>query len=135
MEHISESPITSMEELSKTPLWEAYLARNTYEKRERFFSSSFQDFQSAMKASGEHLRKTGDQVALGMYDGELAELAIPATLILHHGSYIDYLHPITNSRAATTLISNSSLEFAPYLPEILNALVPFIKTHTPRLSQ
>jgi len=135
MEHISEAPITNMEELSETPLWAAYLARNTDEKRKRFFSSSFQDFQSAMKTSGTHLRRTGDQVALGIYDDELAKLAIPATLILHHGSYIDYLHPITNSRAATTLISNSSLEFAPYLPEILNAVVPFVKTHTSNFSR
>ena len=135
MEHISESPITSIEELSETPLWDAYLARNTDEFRERFFNSNFDEFRSAMKASGNHLRDTGDQGALGVYDNELAQLKTPATLILHHGSYIDYLHPITNSRAATTLISNSSLEFAPYLPEIINVLVPFVKTHTPSLSQ
>ena len=135
MAHISESPITSMKELSETPLWEAYLARNTDEKKERFFSSNFDKFRSAMKISGQHLRATGDQVALGVYDDDLIELAIPATLILHHGSYIDYLHPITNTRAATTLISNSSMEFAPYLPEILDALVPFVKTHTPSLKR
>ena len=73
-----------------------------------------------MKTSGEHLKATGDQVALGMSDNELPKLEVPSTLIIHHGSYIDYLHPITNTRAATTLIPNSSFAFAPYLPEILD---------------
>ena len=70
-----------------------------------------------------------------MNDEELATLEIPATLILHHGSYIDYLHPITNTRAAITLIPNSSFAFAPYLSEILDELIPFIKMHTPSLTQ
>lgn len=135
MEHISDSPINSMEALSETPLWNAYLERNTSEKRERFFRQDISDFRAAMKTSGTHLRTTGDQTALGMSDTDLAALEIPATLILHHGSYIDYLHPITNARAALTLIPNSSLGFAPYLPEILEALVPFVKTHTPMLEQ
>jgi hypothetical protein len=88
-----------------------------------------------MKTSGTHLRSAGDQTALGMQDRNLAALTIPATLILHHGSYKDYLHPITNSRAATTLIPNSSLEFAPFLPEILEHLIPFVRSNTPALRQ
>ena len=135
MEHIVERPITTMEDLSETPLWEAYLARNTSEKGKRFFNADIADFRAAMKTSGQHIRKTGDQTALGMNDEELATLEIPATLILHHGSYIDYLHPITNTRAAITLIPNSSFAFAPYLPEILDELIPFIKMHTPSLTQ
>ena len=133
MSHINESPITSMKELSKTPLWEAYLARNSEEKRSLFFNSSIENYRSAMKTSGLHLRETGDQVALGIYDNELAKLRIPSTLILHHGSYIDYLHPITNTRAAVTLIENSSFEFAPYLLDILDKLIPFVKKHSPTL--
>jgi len=67
-----------------------------------------------------------------MKDEDLAALELPATLILHHNQYSDNLHPITNTRAATTLIKNSTFEFAPHLPEILAALVPFVKAHTPR---
>ena len=70
-----------------------------------------------------------------MDDKDLAALKIPATLIIHHGSYIDNLHPITNTRAATTLIPNSSFTFAPYLLDILDALLPFVKMHTPMLKQ
>jgi len=135
MEHISDSPITSMEMLSETPLWNAYLERNTPEKRQRFFNADIDVFRAAMKTSGAHLRSTGDQTALGIDDHDLAALEIPATLLLHHGSYIDYLHPITNSRAALTLIPNSTMQFAPYLPEILDALLPFVKAHTPVLEK
>lgn len=134
-EHESDSPILTMEALSETPLWNAYLERNTPAKRERFFNADIADFRAAMKTSAEHLRATGEQTALGMYDKDLAALEIPATLIIHHGSYIDTLHPITNTRAATTLIPNSSFTFAPYLPDILDALLPFVKMHTPLLKQ
>ena len=133
--HITASPLTSMDELGETPLWNAYLARNTPEKRERFYNANIEDFLAAMKTSGEHLQATRYQTALGMKDEDLAALAIPATLILHHGSYTDYLHPITNTRAATTLIPNSSFTVAPYLPEVLDALLPFVKHYTPRLKE
>ena len=131
--HVEEVPITSMEDLAGTDLWSAYLARNSSEKRDRFFSADINDFLAAMEASGSHLQETRYQTALGMDDNELAALDIPATLILHHDQYSDNLHPITNSRAATTLISNSSMTFAPHLPEILDALIPFVSKHTPRL--
>ena len=133
--HISVSPLTSMQELGETPLWSAYLARNTPEKRARFYDANIEDFLAAMKTSGEHLQSTRYQTALGMDDEDLAALEIPATLILHHGSYSDYLHPITNTRAATTLIPNSSFKVAPYLPEVLDAMLPFVKGHTPRLKE
>ena len=93
---------------------------------------SNEDFLAAMKTSGEHLQATRDQSALGMNDEDLAALEIPATLILHHGSYRDYLHPITNTRAATTLIPNSSFKVAPYLPDVLDALLPLVREHTPK---
>lgn len=131
--HISGAPITTMQALAQTELWSAYLARNTTEKRERFFNADIDDFLAAMKTSGEHLQETRYQTALGMKDEDLAALDVRATLILHHDQYSDNLHPVTNSRAATTLISNSSLEFAPHLPEILEAILPFVKKHTPEL--
>jgi len=134
MEHISDEPITTLEELAETPLWSAYLERNSKARRQRFFDQDINDFLKAMRTSGEHLKATGDQVALGMSDNELPKLEIPATLILHHGAYIDYLHPITNTRAAITLIPNSSFAFAPYLPEILDVLLPFVREHTPVLN-
>lgn len=128
--HETEEPITSMEELAKTPLWAAYLARNTPERRERFHNANIDDFLAAMKTSGDHLRATMHQTALGMKDEELAALKIPETLILHHTAYSDYLHPVTNTRAATTMIENSSFEFAPHLPEILAELLPFVREHS-----
>jgi pimeloyl-ACP methyl ester carboxylesterase len=132
-QHISGLPLTTMQDVAETELWSAYLARSTPEKRERFFNADIDDFLAAMKTSGEHLQATRYQTALGMQDEELAALNVPATLILHHDQYSDNLHPITNSRAATTLIANSSFKFAPHLPEILEAMLPFVKKHTPKL--
>ena len=133
--HISASPLTTMNAVAETPLWSAYLARNTVEKQERFFNADIADFLAAMKTSGEHLQATRYQTVLGMNDEEVAALKVPATLILHHTAYSDYLHPVTNTRAATTLIANSSFKFAPHLPEILKALLPFVKEHTPKLKK
>lgn len=133
LEHVGEEPITTMKALAKTPLWSAYLARNTADNQQRFFDANIDDFLAAMKTSAEHLQASWHQTALGMKDEELAALKVPATLILHHTAYIDYLHPVTNTRAATTLIPNSSFKFAPHLPDILEVLIPFVKRHTPRL--
>ena len=135
MKHVSEAPLRSMKALGEAPLWSAYLARNTAEKQQRFLNANIDDFLVAMKTSAAHLRSSWHQTALGMKDEELAELKIPATLILHHGSYTDYLHPLTNSRAATTLIPNSSFEIAPHLPEVLEALLPFVNSNTPKLKK
>ncbi|MFT7222057.1 MAG: pimeloyl-ACP methyl ester carboxylesterase [Candidatus Azotimanducaceae bacterium] len=134
-QHISGLPLTTMEALAKTDLWSGYLDRNTPENRERFFNADINDFLTAMKTTGDHLQATRYQTALGMTDDELAALKIPATLILHHGQYSDNLHPITNTRAATTMLANSSFKFAPLLPEILEALLPFVKEHTPKLKK
>ena len=134
-QHIDGLPLASMEALAQTDLWSAYLARNTAEKRERFFNASIEDFLAAMKTSGEHLQATRYQTALGMRDENLASLKLPATLILHHDQYSDNLHPITNSRAATTLVENSSFEFARHLPDVLEALIPFVQEHTPQLKK
>jgi pimeloyl-ACP methyl ester carboxylesterase len=134
-QYISGLPMTTMEALAKTDLWSGYLDRNTPENRERFFNADINDFLAAMKTTGDHLQATRYQTALGMTDDELAALKIPATLILHHGQYSDNLHPITNTRAATTMLANSSFKFAPLLPEILEALLPFVKEHTPKLKK
>lgn len=135
MKHISESPLTSMEAVAETPLWSAYLERNTPKKRARFFDTDIDHFLTAMTTSGEHLQSTRHQTALGMRDEQLAAIKVPATLLLHHTAYSDYLHPVTNTRAATTLIPNASFKFAPHLPDILEALLPFVKRHTPQLEE
>ena len=129
MKHISDSPIASMQDLSQTPLWSAYLERNSAEKQKRFFAANIDDFLAAMNTSGLHLQSSGSQTALGMQDAELAALEVPATLILHHTAFSDYLHPVTNTRAATALIPNSSFLFAPHLPDVLAALIPFVREH------
>ena len=133
--HLEDLPLTSMQALAETEYWSAYLARNTQERRARFFRANVSDFLAAMKTSGEHLQATRFQTALGMPDEDLAAIDIPATLLLHHDQYSDNLHPITNSRAATTLIANSTFAFARELPQILEELVPFVKAHTPKLNQ
>ena len=132
-QHVAEVPLRSMEDLAKTDLWNAYLARNTSENKDRFFDVHIEDFLAAMRVSGENLVATQYQTALGMNDKDLEAISVPATLILHHDQYSDNLHPITNSRAALSLIENSSLKFAPHLPEILDALIPFVREHTPNL--
>ncbi|MDG1234049.1 MAG: alpha/beta hydrolase, partial [Pseudomonadales bacterium] len=38
--HISEERLTTMRALAETPLWKAYLARNTAERQQRFFSTN-----------------------------------------------------------------------------------------------
>ena len=134
-QHIDDLPLTTMEAVAKTDLWSGYLARNTPENRERFFSADIADFLAAMKTTGEHLQATRYQTMLGFQDDEVAAIDVPAVLILHHSQYTDNLHPVTNTRAATTLLANSSFEFAPLLPEILEALLPFVREHTPKLKK
>ncbi|MGI9612414.1 MAG: alpha/beta fold hydrolase [Acidimicrobiales bacterium] len=131
LKYLSDEGLSSMEAVAETPLWSAYLTRNTSERQQGFLGQDVADFLAAMKRSGEHLRAYRHQTALGMTDQELAELDVPATLILHHGDETDELHPIPNSRAATTLFKNSSFEIAPTLEPILESLLPFVRGHTP----
>ena len=133
-EHLDNLPLTSMQDVAETEYWSAYLDRNTLERRARFFAANVSDFLAAMRTSGEHLQATRFQTALGMPDEALAAIRVPATLLLHHDQYSDNLHPITNSRAATTLINNSTFAFGRELQQILEALVPFVKAHTPPLN-
>ena len=87
-----------------------------------------------MKRTGEHLQSFGQKTTLGTTDEQLAALTVPATLILHHGQEVDCLHPIAHSRAATTLLQNSTLEFAPTLEPILELILSFVREHTPPLA-
>ncbi len=134
LKYVDDESLTSMEEVAKTPLWAAYVERTGDQGREELLRQDISEFLAAMKRSGEHLQSYGQKTTLGATDEQLAALTVPATLILHHGQEIDYLHPIAHSRAATTLIRNSTLEFAPTLQPILDLLLPFVREHTPALT-
>ena len=134
LKYVNNDSLTSMEEVAKTPLWNAYIERNGAKGRDELMQQDVAEFLAAMKRAGEHLQSFGQKTTLGMTDEQLAALTVPATLILHHGQEIDYLHPIAHSRAATTLLQNSTLEFAPTLEPILAALLPFVREHTPPLT-
>jgi len=131
LKYLSDYDLTSMEDVAETPLWAAYIERNGDEGRAELLAQDVDHFLAAMKRAGEHLRSFGQKATLGMTDEQLAALTIPATLILHHGQEVDYLHPIAHSRAATTLLANSTFEFAPTLEPILAATLPFVRAHTP----
>lgn len=134
LKYVNEFSITSMEDVAQTPLWAAYVDRNGPDGHAELLRQDVSEFLAAMKRAGEHLQSYGQKTTLGATDEQLAALTVPATLILHHGQEVDYLHPIAHSRAATTLLQNSTLEFAPHLPDILDLLLPFVREHTPALT-
>lgn len=129
--YVNDESLTSMEEVAKTPLWSAYMERNGPEGRKELLQQDVSEFLAAMKRAGEHLQSYSQKTTLGMTDEQLAALTVPATLILHHGQEIDVLHPSTKSRAATTLLQNSTFELASTLEPILELLLPFVREHTP----
>ena len=131
LKYLGDDDLTSMQEVAKTPLWNAYMDRNTPGRQEEFMQQNVADFLAAMERSGEHLQSYRHMTALGMTDEQLAGLKVPATLILHHGDETDELHPIPNSRAATTLLRNSTFEIASSLQPLLDFLLPFVRKHTP----
>lgn len=131
LKYLGDESLTSMQDVARTPLWNAYMTRNGPELQKGFLQQNVADFLAAMKRSGEHLQSFRHKTALGMSDEELAELQVPATLIMHHGDETDELHPISNSRAATTLLRNSTFHFAPSLQPVLDLLLPFVRKHTP----
>jgi len=133
LKYVNEYTLNSMEDVAETPLWAAYVERNGADGRNELMQQDVSDFLAAMKRAGEHLQSYGQKTTLGATDEQLAALTVSATLILHHSQEVDYLHPIAHSRAATTLIQNSTLEFAPHLPQILELLLPFVREHTPTL--
>jgi pimeloyl-ACP methyl ester carboxylesterase len=134
LKYLSDGTLTSMEEVAKTPLWSAYIDRNTPDHQQELLQQDVLHFMAAMKRSGEHLLSYKHKTALGMTDEQLAELAVPATLILHHGDETDMLHPIPNSRAATTLLPNSTFRIAATLGQMLDVLLPFVRAHTPEIA-
>lgn len=134
LKYVTDESLTSMEAVAETPLWAAYVERNGEAGREELLGQEVGDFLAAMKQAGEHLQTFSQKTTLGMTDEQLAALTVPATLILHHGQEVDYLHPIVNSRSATTLIPNSTMAFAPTLQPILELLLPFVREHTPPLT-
>jgi len=56
LKYLSDDNLTSIEEVAKTPLWSAYMARNIRERQEGFMQQNVADFLAAMKRSGEHLQ-------------------------------------------------------------------------------
>ena len=134
LKYLDDDDLTSIEAVAQTPLWAAYVERNGAAGRDELLRQDLGQFLAAMKRTGEHLHSFAQKTTLGMTDEQLAALTVPATLILHHGQEVDYLHPIAHSRAATTLFQNSTLVFAPTLQPILDALLPFVRTHTPPLN-
>lgn len=134
LKYLHGEPLTSMADVANTPLWSAYMDRNNEERKARFMRQDVTEFLAAMKRAGEHLQSYRHKTTLGMSDEQLVALNVPATLILHHGDESDELHPIPNSRAATTLIKNSTFEIAETLDPILELLIPFVEQHTPPLS-
>ena len=134
LKYVDDPALTSMEDVAETPLWAAYIERNGAAGRDELMRQDLAEFLAAMKRTGDHLRSFGQKTTLGMTDEQLAALTVPATLILHHGQEVDYMNPIAHSRAATTLLQNSTLEFAPTLQPILDAMLPFVRQHTPELA-
>lgn len=131
LKYVKDESLTSMEDVAQTPLWSAYVDRNGPEGRAELLRHDIADFLAAMNRAGQHLQSFSQKTTLGMTDEQLAALTVPATLILHHRQEVDVLHPIVNSRAATTLLQNSTFAFASTLQPILDLLLPFVRGHTP----
>ena len=130
---LRDDSLTSMEAVAQTPLWKAYMERNSSELQKIFMEQNIDDFLGTMKMTGEYLASFHAKTTLGMTDEQLMSLEVPATLILHHGQEIDFLHPKVNSRAATTLIQNSMFKIAPSLQSIVNEILPFVREYTAEL--
>jgi pimeloyl-ACP methyl ester carboxylesterase len=75
LKYLSDDNLTSMEEVAKTPLWQAYLERNTPDLHAAFMEQDVDDFLAAMKRTGEHLQSFRSKTTLGMTDEQLAALA------------------------------------------------------------
>ena len=131
LKYLNDANLTSMTEVAKTPLWQAYMERNTPDLQEAFLNQNVDDFLAAMKRTGEHLESFHSKTTLGMTDEQLAALDVSATLILHHGEERDFLHPIVHTRSATTLLKNSSFAITPTLAPVLDVLLPFVREYTP----
>lgn len=133
LSYLRDDSLTSMEAVAQTPLWKGYMERNSPELQKIFMEQDIDDFLGTMKMTGEYLASFHAKTTLGMTDEQLMSLEVPATLILHHGQEIDFLHPKVNSRAATTLIQNSTFKIAPSLQAIVDEILPFVREYTAEL--
>lgn len=133
LSYFRDDSLISMEAVAQTPLWKGYMERNSPELQKIFMEQDIDDFLGTMKMTGEYLASFHAKTTLGMTDEQLMSLEVPATLILHHGQEIDFLHPKVNSRAATTLIQNSTFKIAPSLQAIVDEILPFVREYTAEL--
>ena len=133
LSYLRDHSLTSMEAVAQTPLWKGYMERNSPELQKIFMEQDIDDFLGTMKMTGDYLASFHAKTTLGMTDEQLMSLEVPATLILHHGQEIDFLHPKVNSRAATTLIQNSTFKIAPSLQAIVDEILPFVREYTAEL--
>ena len=133
LSYLRDDSLTSMEAVAQTPLWKGYMERNSPELQKIFMEQDIDDFLGTMKMTGDYLASFHAKTTLGMTDEQLMSLEVPATLILHHGQEIDFLHPKVNSRAATTLIQNSTFKIAPSLQAIVDEILPFVREYTAEL--
>ena len=133
LSYFRDDSLTSMEAVAQTPLWKGYMERNSPELQKIFMEQDIDDFLGTMKMTGDYLASFHAKTTLGMTDEQLMSLEVPATLILHHGQEIDFLHPKVNSRAATTLIQNSTFKIAPSLQAIVDEILPFVREYTAEL--
>ena len=133
LSYFRDDSLISMEAVAQTPLWKGYMERNSPELQKIFMEQDIDDFLGTMKMTGDYLASFHAKTTLGMTDEQLMSLEVPATLILHHGQEIDFLHPKVNSRAATTLIQNSTFKIAPSLQAIVDEILPFVREYTAEL--
>jgi len=130
LSYVRDDSLTSMEAVAQTPLWKGYMERNSPELQKIFMEQNIDDFLATMKMTGEFLASFHAKTTLGMTDEQLMSLEVPATLILHHGQEIDFLHPKVNARAATTLLQNSTFKIAPNLQSIVDEILPFVNEYS-----
>ena len=130
LSYLRDDSLTSMEAVAETPLWKGYMERNSAGLQKIFMEQNIDDFRATMKMTGEYLASFHAKTTLGMTDEQLMSLEVPATLILHHGQEIDFLHPKVNARAATTLIQNSTFKITPSLQSIVDEVLPFVREYT-----
>ena len=130
LSYLRDDSLTSMEAVAQTPLWKGYMERNSPELQKIFMEQNIDDFLATMKMTGEFLASFHAKTTLGMTDEQLMSLEVPATLILHHGQEIDFLHPKVNARAATTLLQNSTFKIAPNLQSIVDEILPFVNEYS-----
>ena len=130
LNYLKDDSLTSMEAVAETSLWKGYMERNSAELQKIFMEQNIDDFLGTMKMTGEYIASFHAKTTLGMTDEQLMALDVPATLILHHGEEIDFLHPKVNARSATTLIQNSTFKIAPSLQSIVDEILPFVREYT-----